>query len=137
MLTIKQRIGLIVMMITLWINRNLVRFLIQAIKDVYVGTKMARKLPGPGKDLEHPILGHLLGPAVLRPGEQFTPEWFTENIVERWKEVGQQYSKEGLFRSKLYFMVIKVNGKTRKPGQQNFLLPITSNFQLGGLKPFN
>jgi len=67
------------------------------------GAQLLRDLPGPGKELESGIFGHMTGPLMLKPGEVLCPELIVEHSVERFCEVGKQYRGQGLFRSKSVF----------------------------------
>lgn len=59
---------------------------------------MLHKLPGPGREFEGYVLGHMTGPLMLPPGQGFDPEYNVEHMIENMQKVSRMSEGHGFFR---------------------------------------
>jgi hypothetical protein len=88
---------LLIAAVLLMLRRRLV-LVVRFIRELYEGGKLMRKLPGPGKEFEGFLFGHVTGPLMGEPGMGLDPEYMVEHIVDNTISMSKQFKHEGLFR---------------------------------------
>ena len=89
---------LVIFILAVIYNRRKLATALRVFRDLRTGAELMRQLPGPGKELEHPVLGHMGGPLIIEPGQSFEPEYFVNNLIIKLRPLYMKYRKDGLFR---------------------------------------
>ena len=90
--------------LALWMYRKNVLRLIKFIRNLPRWSEMLHKLPGPGREFEGYLLGHMTGPLMLPPGQSFDPEYNVEHMIENMQKVSKMSEGHGFFRRKFLCM---------------------------------
>lgn len=94
-----RRIRLLIVVVLLWVYRKGIQKLLLVIKNLYRGGKLMKRLPGPGKEYEKGMLGHMTGPLFLEPGAKPEPEYFVEHLVGCLQNISKMCKDHKLYRS--------------------------------------
>jgi len=93
-----KRSTIVLLVLFFIFGRNKLIAFVRLVRQLYRGNKLLKALPGPGKEFERGLLGHMAGPLILEPGHTFVPEYFVENLVKKLIPISQTYKNDGLFR---------------------------------------
>lgn len=82
----------------LFMYKNRIRKIYKFLMEVKAARKLLEKLPGPGEEGEHFLLGHYGGKFFLGEDGSATPEWIVNNTVRRLTELCKPYREDGIMR---------------------------------------